>query len=606
MAEKVAEESPAPLTSSNRPRRGVRPTTQYPRSVVPQPEKQHGTHEQTNGRDSEAHSTKESPRNVAASSATAAEKFDSPNPLPLPRRSRIQKDSSCWNHPDEMVYPVASDWPDAKIFEFLVANVLGIPARSTYATNLFEVPCKHGTVQLPYRYRVPLLWTAKYLWVSVKLVMTAVERQAEWDAYRLSILYIAKICATLLESAHEAALATGIDKKWTCPTFDRMLVRFRRGYLMNDPSTVEKFWNTYGEEEYESDVLKCHWGNWALKGQSGFHLTAQESAKGVTKEEFLQGLMRKDGEWTWDTAREPPATFALQPIVSTAPAKELFPDFTMGSLGSLTPPPSDRQPSPAVKEEPAPAVLSAKPPRPSPQLPKRSIPPTYVAKAEPPKESQLLWASAPVPANPAAPKPSNIVPPTPIPLPAVAPSRPEVSAPTRQLQTASSTSNLRPVTSRPIEDLASSSPSPMPLNPSLARLQAQIDDLRSGIRILKEEQEQTEEENRALRSEHSASQYELRTLKRKLSGSFSAISANKRLQSGSQPSSSLSSISSASQYTGPSVHPLIHLIDADVLSDTEDETPEVEVVMVKPDPDVFSGWAGPLKSQRKLQKLRVP
>ncbi|KAJ7579595.1 hypothetical protein C8J56DRAFT_964483 [Mycena floridula] len=574
--------------SANRPRRLVRPTAANSSSDIQQPGTVQLIDDKENPKASLEFISGESPKSVRLGSAKSTTGKPEPKPhyTSIPRRSRLNKDSTSWKHEAELVYPVAEDWSDDAIFEYLVANVFTLPARPPSATNLFEVPCKHGTVKLPYRYRVPLLWTAKYLWVSVKLVMTATERQAEWEAYRLSILHVARLCATLLEKAHESALDEGMDKKWTCHTFDRVLVRFRRGYLMNDASTVELFWSLYGEEEYEANILKCHWGHWALKGQSGFHLTSLEISKGVSKDELLQGLRRKAGQWTWEvnTDAPVPAPFALQPLTSAPAIGETYPDFTFGFLGSLTPPPSESE---RVKQE--------RPP--SPKLLQTSV----VRKESPKPEPKLLWSSDPVPSRlppiPVEPSvPSSDV------QPETGPLRPTVvvqpyharchPSQTRSLPLKMSDSNQNPPSKTPLRpdipaDIRPATSAAAVHDPSLSRCQAKIDLLREGIRFLREEHIRTEEEYLVLRRDHTVSQLELRTLKRKLEQP--ALEASRKrvaLECGKQFSST---------------HPLLHLLDTDVPSDEEEQATEVSDV--KPEPEiVFLGWSGP-KSQRKLQKL---
>ncbi|KAJ7590334.1 hypothetical protein C8J56DRAFT_937343 [Mycena floridula] len=516
---------------------------------------------------------------------TAKPEPKSRSPVPAP-----ENENHGWKHPAELVYPIAPDWPDDKLFDFIIDNAFTISPRPPSAAQLFTITCSLGTIQLPSRYRIPLIWVAKYLWVSVKLVMTADESAGEWETYRLSILFVAQLCARLLQSAHEAALNQGMDKKWRCPTFDRVLTRFHRGFLMNDPATVEEFWKTFGEREYKVDILKSHWKNWVLKGESGFHVTEAELAKGITKKQFIQGLRLKKGKWVWDTNREAPAIFALQDLGSMSPSpppqpqpaprgrpptvavkKEAIPSFAMGSLGSLTPPPPPRV---RVKKEPIQMTVVPLPPQP---VRKR------VVKPAKPKEPVLvaapcpdpLWSSAPVPAKPKPKAPIEAfprAPPISVPVPAPGPITHAIP------------------------------PTPLSMPPALSQFQTQIDALRDGIRLLREEQARTEEEHRLLRSEHSASQYELHSLKRKFSETYLP---NKRV-----------ALASPSNSNCISMHPLLHLLNADVWSDPEDDDDDEIVCLdgppVKADPDAPGAsvsWSasasGPLKSQRKFQKYHA-
>lgn len=155
-----------------------------------------------------------------------------------------------WNHPDELPYPKESDWTDEQIFTYLVENAFTVPPKGHHGTSFFSVHTRNSTVTMPARYRVPLLWASKYLWTSVKLVLPA----NEWEDYKLSILHVSRACVGVIEQAKDA-MAAGVDRKWVCPMFDRILVRYRHHCLMSDPETVEKYWNEHGEEQYQENVF---------------------------------------------------------------------------------------------------------------------------------------------------------------------------------------------------------------------------------------------------------------------------------------------------------------------------------------------------------------
>lgn len=172
--------------------------------------------------------------------------------------SSMDNSGLSWRHPAELPYPIESEWSDENIMKFLTDNVLSIPVKSPPGPHFFAVTSAHGITHLPSRYRIPLLWTSKYQWESLKLVLNAADRVGEWSQYKLSILHVSRLCAALLEKAREAMSlekGKGMDKKWRCPTFDRALLRYRNGCLLNDPESVEQYWNELGEEYYRADAL---------------------------------------------------------------------------------------------------------------------------------------------------------------------------------------------------------------------------------------------------------------------------------------------------------------------------------------------------------------
>ncbi|KAJ6459979.1 hypothetical protein C8R45DRAFT_542968 [Mycena sanguinolenta] len=171
-----------------------------------------------------------------------------------------------WRHPDELQYirSGGKTWNDIAIVRFLVANAFGIPARSTSSSDPWvNVRCADGTdVVLPRGYRFPLLWVAKYLWTSVKLVLTAQApiRQREWDSTKFEILHIARLCAGLLDSARkemDPSVGAGVmERGWRCAQFDRALHRYWHDWLISRDEFVRDFFREFGEDEYKVDVLK--------------------------------------------------------------------------------------------------------------------------------------------------------------------------------------------------------------------------------------------------------------------------------------------------------------------------------------------------------------
>ncbi|KAK6969458.1 hypothetical protein R3P38DRAFT_2814369 [Favolaschia claudopus] len=221
-----------------------------------------------------------------------------------------------WRHPAELPYIRSPSgkhgtWDDMTIVRFLVANAgFSIPGRSASSSSekeegFFQVhfpakdedsnqdskPNAGEAVTLPTPYRLSLLWTAKYLWTSLHLVLTAdpAIRDAEWRETRFEILHLARLIDVLLSRSpieHQA-----LSSEWRCPPFDRALRRFWHHWLISRDEFVRDFWREFGEEEFEDgDVLGLAWPRWVLKGHKGFLLTKAEVANGIDVQGFLRGF----------------------------------------------------------------------------------------------------------------------------------------------------------------------------------------------------------------------------------------------------------------------------------------------------------------------------
>ncbi|KAJ7229854.1 hypothetical protein GGX14DRAFT_409524 [Mycena pura] len=215
-----------------------------------------------------------------------------PVPIPAPASSP----SRGWRHPDELPYikSPGKTWNDMAIVRFLTAHAFSVPPRSTNRHDMWVTVRRADGVDfvLPRPYRIPLMWVAKFQWTSMQMVLTAEERQSEWDDTKFELLHIARLCATLLDKARAHFDEVGaIDRGWRCPTFDRALRRYWHKWLIMHDKFVRLFFREFGEEEYADDVLKLPWGRWVLKGHKGFLLTSEEIANGITKEGFMQGLV---------------------------------------------------------------------------------------------------------------------------------------------------------------------------------------------------------------------------------------------------------------------------------------------------------------------------
>ncbi|KAF9072067.1 hypothetical protein BDP27DRAFT_1445899 [Rhodocollybia butyracea] len=211
-----------------------------------------------------------------------------------------------WKHPAELEYITPEDWSDTKIIFHLIAHAFSIPLRgpkNSVIPFLTVTGIDGQQTSLPIGYRIPLMFLARFQWLSLKLVLTAASRKTEWLEYKFSILYVCRLCSALLTAARNEA--EGMDRKWRCPTFDRALARYRLKWFIPTPAQVKEFWEIFHEDEYQRDGLKFDWRRWALKGHAGFSLTDLDITQGITAEQFMSGLKQKDDQWFWETDEFP-------------------------------------------------------------------------------------------------------------------------------------------------------------------------------------------------------------------------------------------------------------------------------------------------------------
>ncbi|KAJ7703531.1 hypothetical protein B0H17DRAFT_1194065 [Mycena rosella] len=277
-------------------------------------------------------------RSTSATSSVATPVKVEPVPIPNTNPSAPPLSPLSWRHPDELSYIRGGpEWDDATIVHFIVAHTVGVPPRSPSTMEPWvHVQCADGSVvALPRTYRLPFLWVRKFQRTSLALVLGAHSaiRQREWDAAKFEILHIARLCATLLDSARAAAK---LERSWRCASFDRALQRYWYDWLIMRDEFVRDFWREFGEEEYKGDVLKLSWANWVLRGHKGFTLTKAEVADGISVAEFMKGFVVDDEtrtfQWIEDSTPSPhvmetelplidPIPLPLSRIQSTAPVQ---------------------------------------------------------------------------------------------------------------------------------------------------------------------------------------------------------------------------------------------------------------------------------------------
>ena len=152
------------------------------------------------------------------------------------------------------------DWTITEIIDFIVMKGLfSVPARSQQSNvGFFTVTSEDagGSVtatSLPIRYRVPLLWTARFLWLSLELILDGPPEEV--DDFKYGILHLARLLSGFLEKARLYDEALGLERRWRDETFDRALVRFRAQWLIQTPEKTKSFYQMHGKDEYMKDVL---------------------------------------------------------------------------------------------------------------------------------------------------------------------------------------------------------------------------------------------------------------------------------------------------------------------------------------------------------------
>jgi hypothetical protein len=301
----------------------------------------------------------------------------------VPASARSNEDG--WDHPDELDY-VEPGWDQDKTVSFLLANKFSVPERPGHSTALVKIP-EFGGSLVPARYRIPLMWVARYMWESLHLVLNAADRDGEWDSFRWSILHLSRLCTHLIESAKKMCEDFGIDRKWRCPAFDRALVRFKAKWLIPTPEHVQSFWESFGEKEFENDVLmfsmhfcsisnECllsvciDWKPWALKGYKGFRVTEDELMYGITADAYVNGLKNVAGRWTWygqpkftglnaawSPSPTPPQNTSVSAMARASASASAKPQHAKVANKPNSPSPMKRRRLPDINKLPLPAHL---------------------------------------------------------------------------------------------------------------------------------------------------------------------------------------------------------------------------------------------------------
>jgi hypothetical protein len=180
-----------------------------------------------------------------------------------------------WRHPAELEYIEPHDWDEDRIINYLCTNAaFSLPPRDPLTTSfpwvkVFPRDPNDGPITLPRGYRIPLMFAAKFMWESLKLVVESSTHAEDWEECKFDILHVARLCSRFLDEAKRAAALCsendkekekrkkgGMSRTWRCATFDRTLIRYFRRWLVSREEFVRDFWIEFDEEEFEVDVLK--------------------------------------------------------------------------------------------------------------------------------------------------------------------------------------------------------------------------------------------------------------------------------------------------------------------------------------------------------------
>lgn len=157
----------------------------------------------------------------------------------------------------ELPYPTEDEFSDSSIIPYLVENLsFSIPPKPRHGSRHFTLTHPIlGSLLLPLKYRLPLLWTHKYTWHSLYLVLTVPPdlRKTEWETFKYRILHLGREIFEFLTRVKRVVKPSHL---WRCTFFDRVLVRFWDEYLINDPEAVDSYEKQIGTRAYQDDILR--------------------------------------------------------------------------------------------------------------------------------------------------------------------------------------------------------------------------------------------------------------------------------------------------------------------------------------------------------------
>lgn len=170
------------------------------------------------------------------------------------------EDDGSWRSSADFSYTLPAELSQNDAIKTLTESAFTIPPRLRTSDPWTVIECVDGTTTvLPRRYRLPLLYVAKFLWESVRLVLTSATPEQEWEDFKYNILYVSQLCNSFLKEARDVMnlnVGKGMDKSWRSVTFNRVLTRIYHRWMIHSDDYLRNFWVEFGEEEYERDVLR--------------------------------------------------------------------------------------------------------------------------------------------------------------------------------------------------------------------------------------------------------------------------------------------------------------------------------------------------------------
>lgn len=178
-----------------------------------------------------------------------------------PKADPLPSNATPWRHPDELPFVRRDDWTQELMIDYLARKTFTVPLSVPRSKDpFFTITPRNGqAVMIPRRYRIPVLFLAKFQWESIRIVLTASDPVTDWNNCKYEIIHISRICQHFFDAARGAAEMKGsgaLSRTWRCPLIDRVLVRFWNHWFLSEESWLKAFYKEFGEEDYEQDILE--------------------------------------------------------------------------------------------------------------------------------------------------------------------------------------------------------------------------------------------------------------------------------------------------------------------------------------------------------------
>jgi hypothetical protein len=173
----------------------------------------------------------------------------------------VPSSASPWKHPDELPFVLREDWTQELMIDYLAKKSFTVPPNSYRSKDpFFTITPRNGQhAVIPRRYRIPILFLAKFQWDSIRIALTASDPVTDWNICKYEIIHISRVCQHFFDAARGAAEVKGsgaLNRTWRCPLMDRVLVRFWNHWFLSEELWLKAFYKEFGEEDYEQDILE--------------------------------------------------------------------------------------------------------------------------------------------------------------------------------------------------------------------------------------------------------------------------------------------------------------------------------------------------------------